>query len=96
MIAIAGHYILGTANVLAGRQTDASFVVQLLVNVQADRWIAYILAGCSVGYGLNERRLRRNDIKRLTNQTSELESRINPTRTSSGLLPDGTTRGEDR
>jgi hypothetical protein len=64
--------------------------------MQADRWIAYVVVGSFGAYGWNERRLRRRDIERLTRHTEDLENRIDPKRTSSRLLPDGTTRWEDR
>jgi hypothetical protein len=92
---ITAHYIVEAITVLSGKQTDASVVVNLLLNVKADRWIAYILAGSGIAYGINERRLKRNDIERLTRHTDELERRIDPHRTSSRLRPDGTTRRED-
>jgi hypothetical protein len=93
---VAGHHIVQAITVLAGPHTDVSFVVKILLNLQADRWIAYILAGGFGAYGWNERRLRRKDIERLTRHTGELEKRIDPNRTSSQLLPDGRTRWEDK
>jgi hypothetical protein len=95
-LGVAGHYIVQAITVLAGQHTDVSFVVKILLNLQADRWIAYILAGGFGAYGWNERRLRRKDIERLTRHTGELEKRIDPNRTSSQLLPDGRTRWEDK
>jgi hypothetical protein len=95
-IGVAGHYIVQAITVLSGHQTDVSFVLKILLNLQADRWMAYIVAGSLGAYGWNERRLRRRDIERLTRHTEDLENRIDPKRTSSKLLPDGTTRWEDR
>jgi hypothetical protein len=95
-IGVAGHYIVEAITVLAGHETNVSFVLNILLNLQADRWIAYIAAGSLGAYGWNERRLRRRDIERLTRHTEDLENRIDPKRTSSRLLPDGTTRWEDR
>ena len=92
---IAGHYIVQVITVLSGHQTDASFVVNILLNLQADRWIAYIVGGGGVAYGWNERRLKRQSIDRLSRHTEELEKRLDPKRTSSKLLRDGTTRRED-
>jgi hypothetical protein len=93
---IAGHYIVQAITALSGHQTDASFVVKILLNLQADRWIAYIVGGGGVVYGWNERRLKRKDIERLSRHTEELEKRLDPKRTSSNLLPDGRTRREDK
>ncbi len=93
---VSGHYIVQAITALSGHQTDASFVVKILLNLQADRWIAYIVGGGGVAYGWNERRLKRKDIKRLSRHTEELERRLDPKRTSSNLLPDGRTRREDK
>jgi hypothetical protein len=95
-IGVAGHYIVEAITVLAGHQTDVSFVLKILLNLQADRWMAYMAAASLGAFGWNERRLRRRDIERLTRHTEDLENRIDPKRTSSRLLPDGTTRWEDR
>jgi hypothetical protein len=93
---IAGHYIVEAISLLAGQRTDVSLAVKILMNLQADRWMAYLVADGAGAYGWNERRLRRKDIERLTRHTEELEKRIDPNRTSSRLLPDGRTRWEDR
>ena len=93
---IAGHYIVQAVTVLSGHQTDASFVVKILMNLQADRWMAYIAGGGGLVYGWNERRIKRKNIERLSHHTEELEKRLDPQRTSSNLLRDGTTRREDR
>jgi hypothetical protein len=80
----------------AGRDTAATFSLSVITKLQADRWFAYLFGAGGVGYGLVERRLRRRNIKRLTKHTEELEKRIDPERTSSGLTPEGKTRPEDR
>jgi hypothetical protein len=80
----------------AGQQTSANLAFELLVNLQADRWLAYLVGVAGVSYGASERHLRRRNIKRLTERTEELEKRLHPGRTSSGLTPEGKTRREDR
>ena len=81
---------------LARKQTDASLVVKMMLGLSADRWIAYAVGVAGTAFGLKERRLKRRDIKRLSRRTNDLESRLDPNRTSSELLPDGRTREDDR
>jgi hypothetical protein len=68
----------------------------MMLGLSADRWIAYAVGGVGTAFGLNERRLKRRDIKRLSRRTNDLESRLDRNRTSSELLPDGRTREDDR
>ena len=61
-------------------------------------WIAAIsaiIATAAVSYGLNQRRLRRMAIEHLTPFKERWERSIDPNRTSSGLLADGSTNPED-
>lgn len=80
----------------AGKHTDANLAFNVLANLHADRWFAYLFGVGGAGYGLVERRLKRRTIERLTARTEELELRLDPARTSSQLTPEGTTRREDR
>ena len=80
----------------AGKDTNANVLIQLIGEVHADRWVAIAFGGAGLGYGYYERSLRRRNIKRLTDRNAELERRLNPSRSSSGLNPDGTTWREDR
>lgn len=94
-VAIA-YFLMKSIQALAGQQTNASFVVQLLGSIQADRWAAYIVGVMGAAFGLNERRLRRNSIDRLTKHSAELENRLDGKRTSSKLTTRGTTPKEDK
>jgi hypothetical protein len=92
---VAGYYISDIVRDLARKQTDASLVVKMMLGLSADRWIAYAVGVAGTAFGLKER-LKRRDIKRLSRRTNDLESRLDPNRTSSELLPDGRTREDDR
>jgi hypothetical protein len=48
------------------------------------------------GYGLRERRLRRQTTERFTQRNYKLEKLVDPNRTSSHLTTRGTTNPEDR
>jgi hypothetical protein len=91
-----GRYARDVLVAFAGKETAANLVLSLIVNLQADRWFAYLIGSLGVGYGAVERHLRRRNIRRLTAHTAELEKRLHPARTSSGLTPEGKTRREDR
>ncbi len=77
-----------SVDALAGKITFASLGASFIGDVRINEALAWLLAG--------ERRLRRKHIERTAPQISELESRIDPNRTSSRLTPRGTTRREDR
>jgi hypothetical protein len=85
-----------SVDALAGKITFASLGASFIGDVRINEGLAWLLAGGFGLYGLNERRLRRKHIERTAPQISELESRIDPNRTSSRLTPRGTTRREDR
>lgn len=91
-----GYYIQNVLVAFAGQQTEAAISFSLVTKLQADRWFAYMVGAGGLGYGLMQRKLRQRNIRRLTVHTSELESRMHPKRTSSGLTPEGKTRKEDR
>jgi hypothetical protein len=80
----------------AGKETAANLAISLIMKLQLDRWIAYLVGAGGLGYGALQRRQRQRTISRLTSHTAELETRLHPSRTSSGLTPEGRTRREDR
>lgn len=94
------YFLYKIALVLAGKTTLASFAMSVAVAVLGnDRivkvvWI--IVTSGSIAYGVGQRRLRRREIKRHTERPRKLETLIDPSRTSSGLTSEGTTRPEDR
>lgn len=90
------YYVRDVLVAFAGKHTDASLAFRFLANLQADRWFAYLFGVFGAGYGIAERRLKRRTIRRLTARTEELELRLDPNRTSSGLTPQGTTQEADR
>lgn len=81
---------------LAGKHTIADIGLKMIVNMQIGEAVAYIFGAGGIGYGIVERRLRRNTIERLGTRNRNLETLIDPARTSSGLTTRGTTRPEDR
>jgi hypothetical protein len=80
----------------AGKTTSADVSFSLLTKLQSDRWFAYLFGFGGMSYGYAERKLRQRNIKRMSAVNVDLEKRLDPRRTSSGLTPTGTTRTEDR
>jgi len=83
----------------AGKTTLASFGVYLFADLKANTVFSHVVMGIlglgGAGYGLRERSLKRKEIKRLGNRVVEVEKRLDPNRTSSGLTIDGRSRPED-
>lgn len=94
------YFVFRIVEVLAGKATFASFFMSIAVSVFGNdkifKVILCVLAGGGIVYGEGQRRLRRRDIERLTPRPRQLESLIDPNRTTSGLTTQGTTRPEDR
>jgi hypothetical protein len=81
---------------IAGKETSFSAVVKAAVDMSADRWVAWIVAG-GTSYGLyRERKLRKKSVKESGDTIKQLETIVDPKRTSSGLTDRGVSRQEDR
>lgn len=93
---LLGRYARDVLVAFAGKETVANLALTFLLNLQADRWFAYLFGASGVGYGVRQRQLRRRNIKRMTGHNAEVEERLYQGRTSSGLTPEGKTRPEDR
>ncbi len=81
---------------LSGKETNANILMNTLLELKADRWVAYILAGGAVVFGFNERLLRKRKVAELTGRNSSLEKLLDQKRSSSTLPATGDTRSEDR
>jgi hypothetical protein len=83
----------------AGKTTLAHFGIFLIADLKANTVFSHIIMGLvglgGAGYGLRERAQKRKEIKRLGNRVVEVEKRLDPNRTSSGLTIDGRSRPED-
>lgn len=94
------YFVYKIALVLAGKTTLASFAMSVAVaalgNDRVVKVVWIVVTGGSIAYGVGQRRLRRREIKRHTERPRQLETLIDPRRTSSGLTSEGTTRPEDR
>jgi hypothetical protein len=84
---------------LAGKATLADFGFFLYADLKANTVFSHIIMGIlglgGASYGLRERAQKRKEIKRLGNRVVEVEKRLDPNRSSSGLTIDGRSRPED-
>lgn len=79
----------------AGKQSIGKLSVSVLANLHVVFVLSITVGGTSVVLYLRERRLHRRTRDRLTDRVSELELKLDPSRTSSLLTPEGLTRKED-
>jgi len=81
---------------LSGRSTNV--LVTASLGLLADiKFVATItLAGAAIAWAIVERIVRHNMVKKLSKRVKELELRIDPRRSSSGLTPGGSTNPNDR
>lgn len=83
---------VGTKN-LAGKATITNISVVADVTIKDVALIVVAFGG--LFYGRQQASLRKDYIKRLSHKQQELEARIDPARTSSGLTPEGDTNPKD-
>ncbi len=81
---------------LAGKATLAQIGMSFVGDIRVSDAVAYMFGAAGVGYGVLERRLRHKKTKSMAAYSAELETKLDPNRSSSGLTPEGTTRDEDR
>ena len=80
---------------MAGKTTLSAIGINLLSNVTISNNLAWLLGGGGIIFGVRQRRLRKQIARRLE-RIPELETAIDPGRTSSRLGPGGVTNVEDR
>lgn len=95
LVAIAFLFYLSTKS-LAGQYTFADVGIKLIGDFKLSEAFGYLFGAGGAGYGLMERKLRRQTTERLTQRTIALEKLLDPNRTSSHLTTRGTTNPEDR
>lgn len=81
---------------LAGQATFADVGIEILADVNVSKALAWVFGASGALYGLRQRSLRKTTVERLQDRVRELETGIDPGRSSSGLTPRGNTNPEDR
>jgi hypothetical protein len=96
--AFGAYVAFGAIGQFAGRSTDVdlalSLVMAALVEVKLMVFIA--LTGTACAWAVVERTLRHRTVKRLQGRIRELETTIDPARSTSKLTPEGKTNPADR
>ncbi|QWF71212.1 hypothetical protein KEF85_01565 [Methylomonas paludis] len=102
-IAVQGTTAIGY---LSGKTTDATIDLKASAIFNPDEacanwpyWIAAlsaVLCATAISYGFNQRTLRKNTIENLAGYKEKYEKMIDPNRSTSGLLGDGSTHPKDR
>jgi hypothetical protein len=96
IICTCTYFVYRSVDSLAGKSTDVNATVRGVVKMGIDRWIYLSIASiCGIGWR-TERKLRRRTIEERGAYIKKLEAQLLPERKSSGLLPDGTQRQEDK
>jgi hypothetical protein len=85
--------VTGSINRLAGKFTYADVGLRFFGDFRTT--LAYTFTAAASGWALLERKLKGDNIKRLSARVTELERRLDPDRTSSRLTERGTTRPGD-
>jgi hypothetical protein len=94
LVWICRYVYLGVA-VLAGRSTVAEFFMKVLANMSVSTTLSLSFGATGLTYGWIQRQLRRRTIREKAARIKELEELLDPGRSSSGLMPDGSSRIED-
>lgn len=76
---------------LAGKATSAN----IMAAVGVSEWLTIAVVSVLVAGNIGQARLRKWSTARLTDRIKDLELQLDPDRSSSKLLPDGSTRPED-
>lgn len=77
---------------LAGKQTDALINIKMLLD---SNFLGIIFGGGGIIYGVVQKRLKQNVIKRLQPRIQNFEQQLDPNRTSSLLTSGGDTNPAD-
>jgi hypothetical protein len=83
------YYVYKTVETIAGTTTTFTVILNVLAKFSADRWIAIAVATlCGCGWAI-ERKARKGYIKRSSSRIKELEEKLWPGRSSSGIQETG-------
>jgi hypothetical protein len=95
LVGISALFYLSTKS-LAGQHTFADIGIKIIGDFKISEGLSYLFGAGGLGYGIRERKLRRETIERLSKRNGELEKLVDQGRTSSHLTTRGTTNPEDR
>lgn len=96
MLIGVSYFVFRSAESLAGKETTFNAAFKAVANLSMNEYFSYGISAILGAGWWNERRLRHRVIERNGPYIKELESRQDPARASSGLLPDGRPKKEDK
>ena len=80
---------------VAGETTVADLGVNVVADIRISEAVAYGLGVQGFGYGFKQRKMRKRSIREQSERITDLETQIDPARSSSELTDTGDTRPED-
>jgi hypothetical protein len=94
----AAYFGFGAVGQFAGRSTDIDLALSLVITalVEIKFLIAIALTGAACAWAAVERTLRHRKVEKLQGRIRELETAIDPERSTSRLTPKGQTNPADR
>lgn len=96
LLAYCAYLLRGGLIALAGRTTIADLGLTLVGNITITESVELTVTVGAVAYATWERKVRYDKTEYLASRLKEYETRLDPGRSSSKLMPTGTTRPEDR
>jgi len=88
-LCVLGYFFFHSVDVLAGKTTLADIGINFLANISVSNAVASVFGLGGLGYGLGERKLRRRKVETMQARIVELEKKLDPNRSSSGLTTTG-------
>ncbi len=90
-VVLIARYAYLSVSALSGKITTSDIGVNFLGDVRVSEGLAWLLGIGGTGYGLSQRKLRRDTIERLQGRIKAMEKEHDPKRSSSNLTVRGTT-----
>lgn len=95
-IVLISRYAYLTVESLAGQNTLADIGINFLSDIKVSVGLAWGACAGGIIYGERQRKLRKNTVERLQGRIRDLETEIDPDRSTSNLTHRGDTRPEDK
>jgi hypothetical protein len=95
---VAAYFGFGAVKELAGQSTDVSLALSFVISAlfEVKFVIAIALSGAACAWAAAERMLRHRKVEKLQGRIRELETAIDPDRSTSGLTTKGQTNPLDK
>jgi hypothetical protein len=95
VIVACAYFVRDSLIAFAGKRTEVNSVLQAVANLSVNEYAAWVVSAVTGVAWFKERSNRRRLIKQLGPYAAELEKKLGPERTGSGLLADGQQKRSD-